>query len=254
MNKSRHCLKSALQVISRVFSGLVSLFMPALPVYPFLSTSKSAISSALFLLYGCFSHSIYADSSTAARDLARHLADQPGFFANFEQQVFNSTNVVVDRSSGQIILSRPFHLRWETTEPFSQVIIINNDRYMQHDSDIDQLIISSLSGEDTAIPKLLLSANAVAIETHFFVSFIDVTASDNNPKLNTRFLLVPVDADSLITELTITFSKEGLARIVILDDFQTRSQFVFNEIISDKSINSNFFELTPPADTDIIYR
>ena len=214
-------------------------------------------------------------TSMPSRQLASLLANQLNFTADFTQQSFNSEDVVVDRSSGHIVLSRPFNLRWETKVPFAQTIIINGDRYLQYDSDIDQLIISSLGSQDTAIPSLLLSADASAIESFFTVSRValnsvvdrdhqgdidnvnidKINISDELSSLNNHsYVLTPLDKSSLIADLRINFHQQLITSIVILDDFGSRSQFDFNNITASKALDRALFELDPPANTDIIYR
>ena len=227
---------------------------------------KRQIGSLFLIFFFCISLSsrvALAETSSPARQLASLLANQLNFTADFTQLSFDSADVLVDRSSGHIVLSRPFHLRWETKVPFMQTIIINGDRYLQYDSDIDQLIISSLGSQDTAIPSLLLSADALAIESSFTISRVALNPglgqdqhSTNEPLslLDQSYVLSPLDNSSLIAELRINFQQQLITSIVIFDDFGSRSQFVFNNITASKALDSALFELDPPADTDIIYR
>ena len=67
-----------------------------------------------FFCIGFSTRVALAETSSLARHLALLLANPLNFTADFTQQSFNSANVLVDRSSGHIVLSRPFHLRWET--------------------------------------------------------------------------------------------------------------------------------------------
>lgn len=236
------------------------------------------ISSLFLIIFFCIdlaTRVALAETFMPARQLASLLANQLNFTADFTQQSFNSEDVVVDRSSGHIVLSRPFHLRWETKVPFAQTIIINGDRYLQYDSDIDQLIISSLGSQDTAIPSLLLSADASAIESFFTVSRVALnsvvdrdhqgdidnviidkrnSSDELSSLINQSYVLTPLDKSSLIAELRINFQQQLITSIVILDDFGSRSQFDFNNITASKALDRALFELDPPADTDIIYR
>lgn len=236
------------------------------------------ISSLFLIIFFCIALATrvaLAETFMPARQLASLLANQLNFTADFTQQSFNSEDVVVDRSSGHIVLSRPFHLRWETKVPFAQTIIINGDRYLQYDSDIDQLIISSLGSQDTAIPSLLLSADASAIESFFTVSRVALnsvvdrdhqgdidnviidkrnSSDELSSLINQSYVLTPLDKSSLIAELRINFQQQLITSIVILDDFGSRSQFDFNNITASKALDRALFELDPPADTDIIYR
>ena len=236
------------------------------------------ISSLFLIIFFCIALATrvaLAETFMPARLLASLLANQPNFTADFTQQSFNSEDVVIDRSSGHIVLSRPFHLRWETKVPFAQTIIINGDRYLQYDSDIDQLIISSLGSQDTAIPSLLLSADDSAIESFFTVSRVALnsvvdqdhqgdidnvnidkrnSSDELSSLINQSYVLTPLDKSSLIAELRINFQQQLITSIVILDDFGSRSQFDFNNITASKALDRALFELDPPADTDIIYR
>ena len=227
---------------------------------------RSSLLQVLLFNISLFSSVVFAETSSAANQLALQLANQPNFTADFTQQSFSSEGILVDRSSGRIVLSRPFHLRWETKVPFEQTIIINGDRYLQYDSDIDQLIISSLGGQDTAIPSLLLSADALAIESIFSVTRVDIDPDDDvdnhsaavnddrESSSGKSYGLTPLDSGSLIAELRINFQQQMITSIVILDNFGSRSQFNFTKITAKKVLDSALFELDPPTDTDIIYR
>lgn len=204
-----------------------------------------------------------SDSERSASKALGELLSQPRYFqATFLQTVHDAEGELVDQSNGAMMLSRPDKLRWEVYAPFEQVIVVNADDYYQYDSDIDQLIIQPLDNQLSAIPKLLLSGDASAIQSQFKVEelkAITASSNDNSSDSIRVFTLKPLtiegaQQDSLFNTLTLEFSGAQLDAIAILDDLEQVSRFQFSDHALDTPIEDARFVLVPPDGTDIIYR
>ena len=211
-----------------------------------------------------------SDSERSASQALGELLSQPRYFqATFLQTVHDAEGELVDQSNGAMMLSRPDKLRWEVDAPFEQVIVVNADDYYQYDSDIDQLIIQPLDNQLSAIPKLLLSGDASAIQSQFKVEELKAITASRNAAANDSsgsgsesirvFTLKPLaiegaQQDSLFNTLTLEFSGAQLDAIAILDDLEQVSRFQFSDHTLDTPIEDTRFVLVPPDGTDIIYR
>lgn len=218
---------------------------------PFIFTMVLCFSSSNILGYGL------PDNHSEA--LANLLSRSAYFQADFKQVIRDADGEVIDQAVGDVWLSRPSKLRWDITEPLEQTLIVSDDQFFQYDQDIDQLIIEPLSDQLSAMPVLLLSGDASAINKQFIVKQIKaLTAPSGDTKLprsqKILFTLKPLARDGLFQLLTLEFVDEKLQAIAILDDLEQSSRFEFSAINVDNIIDDAQFELVPPEYTDIIYR
>ena len=187
--------------------------------------------------------------------LADLLSQSTYFQAIFQQTVRDANGDIIDQSSGRIWLTQPSLLRWDILQPLVQTLIINEQQFLQYDSDIDQLIIEPLSDQLSAMPVLLLSGNAEAFASQFTVSQIKaVTAQSANTSARQLFNLKPKGNEGLFEMLSLEFKHGELQAISILDDLQQNSRFEFSAIDTVTAVENSMFILNPPVETDIIYR
>ena len=216
----------------------------------------------IFTMVLCFSSSNILGNDLPdnhSEALANLLSRSAYFQADFKQVIHDADGEVIDQAVGHVWLSRPSKLRWDITEPLEQTLIVSDDQFFQYDQDIDQLIIEPLSDQLSAMPVLLLSGDASAINKQFIVKQIKaVTAPSGDAKLpgsqKILFTLKPLARDGLFQLLTLDFVDEKLQAIAILDDLEQSSRFEFSAINVDDIIDDAQFELVPPEYTDIIYR
>lgn len=229
--------------------------MPTNAIYRFLKPF-------IFTVVLCFStpntlaNDLTGDHSEALSSL---LSRSAYFQADFRQVIRDADGRIIDEAVGGVWLSRPNKLRWDIAEPLEQTLIVSDDQFFQYDKDIDQLIIEPLSDQLSAMPVVLLSGDASAINKQFVVKQIKaVTAPSGDANLprsqKILFTLKPLARDGLFQLLTLEFVDEKLQAIAILDDLEQTSRFEFSAINVDNIIDDALFELVPPEYTDIIYR
>lgn len=88
--------------------------------------------------------SILSVSGARANDFANFFASFETLSADFHQTLLDAQNRQLETSQGQLLFARPEHLRWETTHPTQQVLLLNNQQLYLIDYDLEQVSQRSL--------------------------------------------------------------------------------------------------------------
>src|SRR5208337_1116506 len=104
------------------------------------TTIKSSLRRVLiFFLFSITTQTIFA-IPTATDELAQLLNNIHTMQATFEQSLINQRGARIGtKTTGKMMLERPGKFRWAITEPNNQLIIINNDKMLSYDPDLEQL-------------------------------------------------------------------------------------------------------------------
>lgn len=183
-----------------------------------------------------------AHSVQATKQLQELLSSFSAFEGSFSQAQFASDNTELSRSSGQFTLVRPDQIRWETLQPFPQLLVTSGQAVWLYDPDLEQATVSPLSDQLVNTPAVLFSSDANAVEASYWVSMPE---SD-------RFLLVPKSEHSQFKRLTLVFS-DGMPRSMsLVDGFGQRTDITFSDTELDQPVPAERFEFSPPKGTDIL--
>ena len=172
--------------------------------------------------------------------------------ARFNQSLSSNTEHI---QTGEFWLQKPNKFRVESGAPLSQTIVSDGLNLWTFDRDLDQVIISLLDVGAAEIPLLLFAGNPEAVVESFTVEGF---AGENF----SRYVLEPIQSDSLITSVTLTFENNSPTSLVIYDSLRERIQIVLSEVIvgginvGDENVGENkaddifFFEI--PESVDVI--
>lgn len=61
--------------------------------------------------------------------------------ANFTQTVYTVGDIFISEASGTFIFQRPQQLRWHTTKPSDQVLLLNNNELWLIDTELEQAVL-----------------------------------------------------------------------------------------------------------------
>ena len=186
------------------------------------------------------------------------LAQSQNYTAEFRQVLHNTQGVAVEQSKGTISLSQPDKLRWDITDPMEQTLIVNGADFYQYDSDIDQLIVETLSGQLSHLSGLLLVADEAELAIRYKVKEIRKIFSNADQKTpgsgKMMFTLTPKQKDGLFAKLLLEFNADTLFAIEVEDDLGENNRFSFTSIETGADIPASTFQLDVPEGTDIIRR
>ncbi len=166
--------------------------------------------------------------------------------ASFVQHTFDGKGALLQTQKGKLKLKRPNQFRWESEEPYEQLLISNGKTLWQFDADLEQVAIQPLNTELSATPALLLSGNIAQVENEY-----DVYAETMQDE--THFVLIPKQVDALFDRLRLEFDNTNkLARMVIQDEVGQKTIIRLSNVQLDQTIAAAEFEFTVPAGVDVI--
>jgi outer membrane lipoprotein carrier protein len=188
----------------------------------------------------------FADEAAAARlgVLLQHMRQVEG---RFEQRLLDEQGGVLQESSGTVLLSHPGRFRWQTEQPFEQLVVSDGTTVWQYDADLQQVVIRPLDRRADQVPSLLLSGEIEAVAALFDIAMV-------RPEQGLeRFELVPREAGGLFASLQVSFRPAGLEQLVIADGFGQRTEVSFQTLTPVADVaDAQFRFATPPGVDELI--
>lgn len=194
------------------------------------------------IIYLLLLFSFNAVANDAADDLIQKLNPLQTFSGYFTQQLLNEEDELLSESNGQFLLQKPGMFRWDTLEPFPQLLVSNLKKIWLYDPDLEQVTIRAYDQNIAHTPILLFSGDAAEITENYQVEKV----SDQH------FRLTPNQTQELFESLSVIFVDGQLAAIHLLDALQQKNIFTFIDGEYNQNIDMAQFEFVPPEGTDII--
>lgn len=191
--------------------------------------------------------SMSAVANEAAQALAERLNAHQRFTAEFQQYTLGDGSSREELSKGRMWIEHPNRVRWETTDPFPQLIVGDGENLWIYDPDLEQATRRSLTQDYAFTPASVLGASQAELEQRFFVSEIEAGAND------ALFELRPKQSESAEFErLRMLFGPQALTEILIEDGLGQRSLIMLKDVRFPQQIDYSRFSFTPPPGTDLI--
>lgn len=193
-----------------------------------------------------FSCSAYASNAPEYSQLSGFLKKLDGLSAQFVQHTFDGKGVVLQTQKGLVKLKFPNMFRWQSTEPYEQLLVSNGKTLWQFDQDLEQVTIQKLDQRLSATPALLLSGSHKDIAKEYDVYAEKMQAEHH-------FVLIPKSKDVLFDRLRFEFlANGGLNRMVIKDETGQKTIIRFLSSKYESSLAAKEFEFEVPDGIDVI--
>jgi outer membrane lipoprotein carrier protein len=163
----------------------------------------------------------------------------------FTQVVTDKAGRVVQRASGEFLISRPGKFRWAVEKPYRQLVVGDGERVWIYDEDLNQVVVRK-SREALGTTPAALLAGREDVESAF--DWQPQPPSDGLDWL----LATPKGGESSFAEIRLGFDDKGLAALVLVDAFGQRSLVRFGEMQRNPALPADAFRFTPPKGADVI--
>lgn len=196
-------------------------------------------------LTGCFvlAGSVVADD--AVDSLLQQLQAMDNFQANFVQTTRDSAGSSLQQMQGELIVERPGKMRWETEDPFAQVVVSDGTLLWIYDTDLEQVTIRSMGQRIQETPALLLSGDASEIRDGFAVT---MTQQGNT----VHYRLTPNDNSQLFESLQFSYRAQRLTAMSIDDATGQTTEITFRQQRINQPLPEHTFLFEVPEGVDII--
>lgn len=183
-----------------------------------------------------------ADDTVAVQALAAKLTPLNALSGHFSQTQTAAGGEVLSRSSGEFTMQRPGLLRWETTEPFPQLLVTDGVKIWLYDEDLEQVTISAVTNQLNQTPAIIFSGDLLKIEQNFEVTHHGDSSFTLRPKAN----------NDAFQRLDIEFRDQLIQRMVILDGFGQTTEFQLSEVKREGPLPISLFQFVPQLGTDVL--
>lgn len=167
--------------------------------------------------------------------------------ADVEQLIVESDGGVLEESQIRMQLKKPDGFYWETLSPFPELIVTNGELLWNYQPDLEQVVIEDWDSERSELAAQLLNGETDNLGTEYR-TVLEQTVSDEI----VEFLLTPKAADSIYSQIEITFLNEELDMIHLHNKNGEQTVWRFSAVERNKAIPDSQFVFEAPAGIEVI--
>jgi len=165
--------------------------------------------------------------------------------ADFEQSNYSNSNALIDKSIGRIKIKKPDNLLWDIELPFSKKIALQKDTLRIFDSQLNQLLISSIPMEIENSFLILLLSNANILN---FYS-IDKIEKDGDEE---QFSLIGNNRRNIFEKIEIYITKDKLSKFIFVSANNESIELELMNVLINKHLPDKDFIINVSDNTEII--
>jgi outer membrane lipoprotein carrier protein len=229
----------------------------------YFSIAGVVVTTMLFFV----SRFVHADP---AEELVALLEPLNSMSGHFQQTLVDDKGALLQSSEGVFSLRRPGLFRWQTLEPFPQLLVSNQRNIWLYDEDLEQVIIRPYTEAMNKTPALLLSGDPRQLSTHYRI-VRDVTRRSETPKSEKKssgrddsddtFILISKNEGEPLTgsltqpftQIVLLFKNRELSQMELTDTVGQISLFRFTNIKVNAVLAADIFTFEPPPGIDVIF-
>jgi len=154
------------------------------------------------------------------------------------------------QENGVVYLRKGGYMKWEYQKPEEKIFLSDGRYYLYYVAEDKQLIKAAMDPHsDQRSPALFLTGRGNFLKD-FRAEWADprpgshlVKLTPLNPQPDFRYMIVDVDPVSGL-----------ILRLVVVDGYENRTEYAFQQIQENPPIPPNFFAFQPPPGTDVVYQ
>lgn len=189
-----------------------------------------------------------AQASDLSDQIQKRYDTLQSFKAFFLQKLTNASSREVQERLGSITFKRPRFIRWETTSPENELLIIGQDtvwEYFPEEETVYRYSVEQVLSSKTMIRFLSGEAN---LKDDFIVEDLGTDGDFRHLKI------VPMEPEPNLVEgeLWVRPGQDMLEKIKLVDFFGNINELELTGIEIDVTVEEKDFVLSPPKGTEVI--
>ncbi len=189
-----------------------------------------------------------AQASDLSDQIQKRYDTLQSFRAFFLQKLTNASSREVQERLGSITFKRPRFIRWETTSPENELLIIGQDtvwEYFPEEETVYRYSVEQVLSSKTMIRFLSGEAN---LKDDFIVEDLGTDGDFRHLKI------VPIEPEPNLVEgeLWVRPGQDMLEKIKLVDFFGNINELELTGIEVDVTVEEKDFVLNPPKGTEVI--
>jgi len=187
---------------------------------------------------------VSAQASSLER-FERYLRTTHSARADFEQQVFDARQALIQTATGHFAFERPGRFRWVYVTPMRQLIVGDGARVWIYDEDLSQVTVRRLASALGSTPAALISGSTDVMQAFVFT---ELGLRDSLEWLEAK----PRDAESGFDRIRLGMSAVGVEAMELVDHFGQTTRLRFSNVERNPVLDPGRFRFTPPPGTDVL--
>ncbi|MGW8268833.1 MAG: outer membrane lipoprotein chaperone LolA [Burkholderiales bacterium] len=187
---------------------------------------------------------VSAQASSLER-FERYLRTTHSARADFEQQVFDARQALIQTATGHFAFERPGRFRWVYVTPMRQLIVGDGARVWIYDEDLAQVTVRRLASALGSTPAALISGSTDVMQAFVFT---ELGLRDSLEWLEAK----PRDAESGFDRIRLGMSAVGVEAMELVDHFGQTTRLRFSNVERNPVLDPGRFRFTPPPGTDVL--
>ena len=175
------------------------------------------------------------------------LANINSLTADVVQLIVESDGGILEESNIKMLLKKPNGFYWETITPYQELIVTNGIKLWNYQPDLEQVVIEDWDVSKSELAAQLLSGKTENLDSQYIIEELSNTNNDSQ-----EFVLTPVDADSIYTQISINFITSELDLIYLNSRNGQQTVWRFDAIERNQILEDSLFDFQPPAGIEII--
>ncbi len=189
-----------------------------------------------------------AQASDLSDQIQKRYDSLQSFRSFFLQKLTNASSREVQERLGSITFKRPRFIRWETTSPENELLIIGQNtvwEYFPEEETVYRYSVEQVLSSKTMIRFLSGEAN---LKDDFIVEDLGMDGELRHLKI------VPMEPEPNLVEgeLWVRPGQDMLEKIKLVDFFGNINELELTGIEIDVTVEDKDFILNPPQGTDVI--
>ncbi len=177
--------------------------------------------------------------------LEAFLDDVRSLTADFEQEIWNADQQLVQSDKGSLSLKRPNRFRWNYMDPTELVVAADGQRFWIYDVELEQVTVAPFDDTLGASPAMLLSGDR-NVREEFEV--VDTRTVDGLEWVK----LEPRASSSDFSSVRIGFSGNTPRRLELVDGLNNVTRISFDNLDVNPELADELFELDVPDGVKIL--
>jgi len=183
-----------------------------------------------------------ADARTQLKQFVEQVQAATG---SFTQQVADDRGQLRQAQQGEFAFQRPGKFRWQTLQPYEQLVISDGSVLRQYDPDLAQVTERPVGESIGASPAAILFGSG-SLEDAFELT--SLAERDGLAWLRAK----PRSGDAGFAHVDIGFAEGMPHRLELLDAFGQTTRIGLTDIAANPTLRSGIFDFDVPEDVDVV--
>lgn len=184
-------------------------------------------------------------SATPIAKISSILHTMKSMRADFTQQLLDKNGKPTQQLTGKMVILKPGRFKWEVLTPDEMLILITDNKIINFDKILEQVLIQDVNGQKHNLPIMQLLLGEQNFTQDFIVQDIKCQSAQ-------CFMLTPKHDNVGFNEAILGFDEHKLTYFKLLDSLGQNTVFLFKNIKLNVTVDPDEFKFKIPVGVDII--